>query len=120
MVTTDLRFPPGVRADDWETSQAADRMISGKRPTLAVKMLRAYLGADLTDEEAATRTELLRSCYWKRSSELRYLGFIEPTGATRQGVAGVARIVCRITPEGKQVLRDRAARQRTLAQGMLL
>ena len=88
----------------------ADRMINAKRPTLAIKMLRTYALGDRTDDEAAAAAGLLNSCYWKRSSELRYLGFIEPTGQIRTGRAGVGRIVCQITHEGTRVLVERSRR----------
>jgi hypothetical protein len=102
-----LRFPPGHRAWDWETSRAADRMIASKRPTMVLKMLRAYEHVDRTDVEAAEMMGLLDTCYWKRAGELRYLHFIEPTGETREGTHGVRRIVCRITDEGRRVLAAR-------------
>lgn len=110
---TDLDFPPASRRDDWETSKAAERMIAAKRPTQVLRMLRAYQFLERTDEEAADRSELLRSCYWKRAGELRALGLIEATGETRKGSAGTARIVCRITDEGKRVLDEHRRRHTT-------
>lgn len=103
-------FPPGSRDDDWETSKAADRMINAKRPTLALKMLRAYEFVERTDDEAAERMGVTHTCYWKRSSELRHLRLIEPTGEARKDHAGVQRIVCRITDEGRRVLREHRSR----------
>lgn len=107
----DLPFPPGSRRDDWDTSKAAEKMISAKRTTNALAILRAYRYVDRTDEEAAEVARLLHSCYWKRSSELREMGLIEPTGATRKGRAGTGRIVCQITDRGKWVLDEHRRRQ---------
>lgn len=61
----------------------------------------------LTDEECGMKTPwkestmyVERVCYWKRCSELRKLGFIEPTGWTRKSFAGQEQQVCEITVEG--------------------
>jgi hypothetical protein len=63
----------------------------------------------LTDEQAGMGTSWLnanmyeyRICYWKRCSELRKLGFIEPTGETRLSSAGQPQQVCKITVEGRR------------------
>lgn len=63
---------------------------------------------DFTDEEAGRSTPWgdsnmydLRICYWKRCSELRKLGYIEPTGITRESLAGQQQQACRITDEGR-------------------
>ena len=106
-MSVDGPYPPGHRTGDHETSKAADRMVNAARPSMLYRMLRAYQYVDRTDEEAAQRMELLDSCYWKRANELRQLGFIIPTGDTRKGRKGTARIVCAITEEGKDVLRRR-------------
>lgn len=62
----------------------------------------------LTDEEAGMQTPWgsasmydLRICYWKRCSELRKLGYIEPTGITRESRAGQQQQACQITDEGR-------------------
>lgn len=64
------------------------------------------LGDALTDEEAAHRAAevSMSSEYAKRCSELREAGLIAPTGDTREGAAGAARIVSRITERGAMVL----------------
>ena len=59
-------------------------------------------------EEAATYASLLKSCYWKRASELLQDGLIEWTGETRPGEAGVPREVYRITAKGREVYRSMA------------
>ena len=52
----------------------------------------------LTDEEAATIAGLpIRSCWWKRCSELREAGLIEHTEQMRLGSAGCNQLVSRIT-----------------------
>jgi len=61
----------------------------------------------ITDEEAGMNTFRdnqsyfdLRICYWKRCSELRKLGLIEPIGKTRLSSAGQQQQVCCITMQG--------------------
>jgi len=61
----------------------------------------------MTDEEVGKHTTRmgesffdLRICYWKRCSELRKMGLIEPIGETRLSSAGQSQQVCRITEEG--------------------
>jgi hypothetical protein len=81
------------------------------------RLLKAYsvLGQDhlgLTDEEAAHIAGMpVTSCWWKRCGELRKMGYIAPvpeedadTYVVRKGAAGVARMVCAITPEGRSAL----------------
>lgn len=78
------------------------------------EMLRGYWNGDLLAEEAALRRNLsLRSCYWKRASELRDAGLIEwvrvddkPSGAivTRVSTLGKPSGVSRITDEGRKRL----------------
>jgi len=55
--------------------------------------------AGLTDEEAIARAGLDSSGgWWKRCSELRGLGLIEPTGEVRRSpTTGRGRMVCRVT-----------------------
>lgn len=61
-----------------------------------------------TDEQAAHRAGLLSSCYWKRCSELRELGYIKQPkgGPVRKGTSGVARVISEITPQGVDHLRE--------------
>lgn len=63
---------------------------------------------DLTDEEAGRATGLYaaRSCYWKRCGELRDLGLIADTGATRPSSCGHEIIVSQITPKGVNVMAE--------------
>lgn len=93
------------RKDDWSTSVEGAKSVALRAGTQKRRLLEAYAeGATLTDEEAAERAELTHTCYWKRCGELRDLGYIEFTGETRTGGAGVQRIVCSITPNGRLAL----------------
>ena len=70
-------------------------------------LLAAYMeNGPLTDEEAGKITGLLekRACYWKRTGELRDMGYIEDTGATRPSSHNNENMVCRITTEGQIAL----------------
>ena len=93
-----------VRATDPETSVAGAESIAYRAGSQKAKLLEAYSRhpvAGLTDEEACVEAGLsLRSCFWKRCSEMRQDGYIFETGQTRLGDAGVARMVCIITPLG--------------------
>ena len=76
------------------------------------RLLLAYYEAGeagLTDDAAAREARIPdSSCWWKRCGELRSAGLIEPMIAgdddipvQREGVSGVLRVVCTITPEGQ-------------------
>lgn len=102
------------RTADPFTSKAGAAHVAGRAPTQAMRLLMAYEFSNrgCTDEEAAEYAVLLQSCYWKRCGELRADGLIEPvkimgTQFTRKGRAGTARIVCRLTPEGRKVLQQK-------------
>lgn len=74
-----------------------------------IRLLDVYdnYDAPLTSEEAAKLAGLpMRSCFWKRCSELCIdLGYLADTGKTRPGDAGSARIVYVITDRGRAALR---------------
>jgi len=96
------------RATDPATSHAAARVVTVKAGTQRAYLLAAFsLSEDLTDEQAADAAEGVTpwSEYAKRCSELRDGGFIQPTGDTRPGQAGVERIVSKITTKGRDALR---------------
>lgn len=110
------KFVPSARNTDPETSKAnADAFVKklSQREALLLTYYNAYMYDNyvqlwgLTDEQAGMATVwngstmyALRICYWKRCSELRKLGFIEPTGRTRISSANQQQQVCRITVEG--------------------
>jgi hypothetical protein len=66
------------------------------------------LDGGITDEECGMKTRWngatmydQRVCYWKRCSELRKQGFIEPLDYTRGSSAGQQQQVCVITEAGR-------------------
>lgn len=99
-----------ARHSDPETSHAATRAITVRAGTQRAHLLQAFAsprGADgLTDEEAMESSVGVspHSEYAKRCSELRDAGFIQPTGETRDGNSGQARMVSRITEEGRRIV----------------
>ena len=117
-----------ARNTDPETSQAnrdAFRKKASQRDVILRTYYESYLGGilsysdgsdgqkGLTDEECGMATPWKESsmydervCYWKRCSELRKLGFIQPTGATRTSVAGQEQQVCEITVEGRRYVEE--------------
>lgn len=90
--------------------------LSGARPRFANQRHAMLYGFSLagedgyTDEQAAKAASLnLRSCYWKRASELRQFGYLESmkdSGAplTRKSDLGGMQQVWRITRAGKHQL----------------
>jgi hypothetical protein len=124
MSMTDLPLFTAARNSDPATSQV-NRDAFKKKESQRDMILRTYNdhylsnlvsfgdasdGAQgLIDEQVGKETAWLNSnmyeyriCYWKRCSELRKLGFIEPTGETRLSSAGQPQQVCKITVEGRR------------------
>lgn len=94
---------PGARNTDPVTSHAGAEDVKVRAGSQRAKMLNAFAYlVEATDEEAMERAPgiSLRSCWWKRASELRQGGYIEDTGETRIGSQGSARMVSRITSKG--------------------
>ena len=83
----DLPLFARARADDPETSKEAAAMLEvGSRLALLLDLYRAAGGDGLTDEEAGSRAGFDGA--WKRCSDLRKLGLIEPNGRTRLSSTG--------------------------------
>lgn len=118
------RAGTGARRSDPVTSGKGDADVTRRAGSQAVRLLRAYArleGEGATDSEARAAAGLSsRSCYWKRCSELRAEGLIEPVRTsqpctdgrsvdlgplTRPDVdTGSDRIVCAITDRGRAYL----------------
>lgn len=113
-MTTDEGRPGRSRRDDHATSEAGARDVGRRAPNQRLRLLAVYPAAGetgLTAEEAAYAAEVnMRSCWWKRVSELAQDRCIEQQvrdgePVTREGDAGVERNVYVITPVGYAVLR---------------
>lgn len=95
-----------VRENDPETSKRGAKDVRLRSDGHKFKLLSSYAwtgDSGLTDEEAATHSGLIESshcCWWKRSSELRRLGYIAHNGNTKVGASGTPRMVCKITDAG--------------------
>lgn len=94
-----LPFP--VRSTDPRTCQPPKNRLSA-----TARLLDAYTLYDLTDEEAVEvvlghEPTLADEGMRRRASDLRHLGWIEPTGETRANRRGRQRIVCAITDKGR-------------------
>lgn len=107
---------PLFRVDDPQTSKDAGAQVAPRRGSQAFRLLETFASHKingLTDEQAAARTALktgqtmldARVCWWKRCSDLRALGFIEPTGERRTGSLGSDQMVSRITADGLDALK---------------
>jgi hypothetical protein len=95
------------RTNDHETSVAGAKAIGKTSLNQRGRLLYAYSRAKdgFTSEEAANFISFpVRSCWWKRVSELEQDGYIESRGKKRKGVSGVGRRVLHITEEGKDAL----------------
>lgn len=96
---------PRHRTPDRLTSIKGAKAVERRAPSQQIRLLRAYsyAGNDgFTDEQAAHKAGLLGSCYWRRCTSLRSLGYIrQPEGLpVRKGSSGVSRIICEITELG--------------------
>lgn len=80
-----------------------------RKSSQGMRLLRAYKDAGksgLTPEEAAIEANVsLRSCYWKRVSEMLKAGYLLRTKTTRTSDAGGEQRVLRITPAGRAALK---------------
>ena len=99
MTNTQLQFP--ARASDPETSKMAARK---PRENQRLRVLSSYRGGfALTDGEAGDLAGVNGA--WKRCSELRKLGLIEPVGKTWIVANGAWARTCVITEAGKAAFR---------------
>ena len=100
---------PAARNTDPQTSQQAAIGLPVRGGSQRAKILLAYLDGEHTDDEIGQITGLAsvpNCCYWKRCSELRQAGYIEPTGATRLSRVNKLQQICRITAAGRGVLQS--------------
>ena len=98
-----------ARASDPSTSRKAVQSAAIRAGSQRYRLLKKYAlhGANgLTDEQAGALAELNTpgTCYWKRCSELREFGYIEPLGLTRLASTGEQQMVCAITVAGRQII----------------
>lgn len=97
-------FAPASRASDPETSKQGERDVRPRRGTQAMRLLQAYYDISKTlggtSDEGAARFAGLNNGGWKRCSDLRRAGLIEPTGEVVLSQYGSSVQVCRITAAG--------------------
>lgn len=96
-----------ARSDDPETSHAAARTLSGKAGTMRRTLLEAFdRRGPMTPEEVSLVAGYgAADGAWKRVSDLKTNGLIEPTGETRPGSQGREQAVLAITTLGRSALR---------------
>ena len=97
-------LPPAARASDPHTSHLAASHARVRAQSQLGRLLNTYAHPSasdgLTDEMAAQHAGLsMRSCWWKRCSELRALELIERCGTGRSSL-GEDVMVCKITRLG--------------------
>lgn len=96
-----------ARHTDPATSHTAAASVKVRAGSHKARLLAQYATASggLTDDAAAVRAGLDRSCFWKRCSEMREDGLIRDTGFVRRGpLHGEDRMVCMITAAGLAVI----------------
>ena len=97
-----------ARNTDPVTSHLGGESVALRSGSQKAKLLAEYGWAGshgLTDDEAAIRAGLDRSCFWKRCGELRADGYIYDLGIRRRGpLHNEDRIVCAITHKGIEAL----------------
>lgn len=96
------------RNTDPETSHLGEKDVRMRATSQKMLLLGVYKDYGMMSSEHAAKTAGLsmRSCFWKRCSELCLdMGYLEDTGKTEQGDAGSARIVYRITDAGRAAYR---------------
>jgi hypothetical protein len=106
-----------ARATDPATSQqaacaatpAGESRTAAGRQNMRRRIAREYLAhpEGLTDEEATHRAGLPTG--WRRCSELRQAGVLEPTGVTRITSYGRQARVCRLTEPARAELQGEGA-----------
>lgn len=103
------------RNTDPETSKIAGELVINRAQSQRYLLLWYYQEMDdCTDDEVAFAADMLDgNHYTKRCSELRSEGLIEVLRdedgkiVTRMGLGGRQRMICRITPKGRQMLGER-------------
>lgn len=94
-----------ARTSDPATSHIAAHALSDKTTMMRTLLTTYAKVGPLTAEDAAEFAGYdPRDGAWKRVSDLKRNGWIEPTGATRPGSSGRPQQVCRITDEGREQL----------------
>lgn len=98
----------GARSSDPLTSHLAAEEVKVRAGSHRARLLSVYReGLPLSDAEAASLADMPeRSCWWKRCSELRQGGYIEPHGLTIDPETEALVMTCRITDKGREVLDD--------------
>ncbi len=116
-----LRSRTGVRSDDPDTSHAAaagrGATTTFRKDSQRHKLLAVYGQVEdsigLDDHQAAQYaglTENRSTCWWKRSSELREVGYIEVSGAVHTDpTSNKDRECCVITDTGRRYLAELGA-----------
>jgi hypothetical protein len=112
-MSNDFPFELGrfARRSDPETSHEAAQGALASWNAQAMQILPAFADAELNAYEAAMKADVLNRfvCWWHRVSDLKKLGFIEPTGAKRNGPTNRQQMVLRITPLGLAALAGKGA-----------
>lgn len=103
-----------ARHDDPQTShQAAVAARTPRARSIMTTLLRVFASRaqGLTADEVTIIASMeLGSGVWKRCSDLKRQGWVEPNGLTRRGASGRAQDVLVITDAGRAVLADMAQR----------
>lgn len=100
------RYPdiPGAKGADGTSQDAAEMIKPSAAHLRRIAMWTLDRLGEATVLEAVALAGVTRESLQPRFSELRAMGFIEPTGARRRNPSGKAAAVLRLTEKGRAVL----------------
>jgi len=102
-------FPMASRLHP-STSHVAARKAKPRANSMRIQILSLYNShIDMTSEEVGHALGSIGkpgACYWQRVSELNKIGLVETTGELRAGMSGSEQRVFRITPSGRDLLKE--------------
>lgn len=100
------RYPdiPGAKGPDGTSQDAAQAIAPCVSYLRRVAMRALDTLGEATVLEAVALAKVARESLQPRFSELRAMGFVEPTGARRRNASGKAAAVLRLTEKGRAAL----------------
>lgn len=105
MITHDWLAEEHTRSDDLNTSLLAAISMKDSAKALASKILREIIKhGPGTQTTLAARLDLPVHQVWKRLSDLKNWGYIQPSGYTMPGPSGRAQTVWTITDEASAAI----------------
>lgn len=100
------RYPdiPGAKGPDGTSQDAAEAIKPCASYLRDIALRKLALLGEGTVLEVIAATDFLRESLQPRFSELRAMGFVEPTGERRRNPSGKSAAVLRVTEKGRSTL----------------